>query len=167
ADTSAINMAVIAPLASTTQYEIPSRVNCAVALQLGASNIPGAGRGIFVLQSVTQGALLFEVPNVLYSVTTKECIETTCDNCFAHKSSHGKTDPRPDLAFDACEACKVAYYCSDVCKTAAWDAYHQFECPNIATIISTDPEGVGKAHPRSEDIRTIVRILSLKDAGKI
>lgn len=75
-------MAVIAPLASTTQYEIPSRVNCAVALQLGASNIPGAGRGIFVLQSVTQGALLFEVPNVLYSVVSRFPLLITPFLCF-------------------------------------------------------------------------------------
>ncbi|KAG4440343.1 hypothetical protein IFR05_004195 [Cadophora sp. M221] len=167
ADASATNMADLALLASTNRYEIPSRVNCAIALRLGASNIPGAGRGLFVLQNVKQGALVFEIPNALYSVIAKDCVKTTCDNCFAHKSSQGRTDPRPDLTFTACEACNVAYYCNDGCKRAAWDAYHQFECPNMAAIIAMDPEGVGKANPRSEDIRTIIRILSLKNAEKI
>ncbi|KAH7342483.1 hypothetical protein BKA65DRAFT_552115 [Rhexocercosporidium sp. MPI-PUGE-AT-0058] len=160
-------MTAIALLALSGQHEIPSRVNCEVALQLAESKIPGAGRGIFVLQDVKEGALLFEVPDVLFSIISKECIATTCDKCFAHKSSYGQTDPRPDIRFTVCETCNVVYYCSDACKQAAWDAYHKFECPNLLKILSTVPGGEGIADPRSEEFRTMIRILSLQDAGMI
>ncbi|KAH7419545.1 hypothetical protein BKA64DRAFT_699570 [Cadophora sp. MPI-SDFR-AT-0126] len=160
-------MAATTPQSMSTEYEIPERVKSDLTLQLRTSNIPGAGRGLFVLQDVKAGELLFEVPNVLFSTVSADCLETTCDNCFVHQSQYGKTGARPDLSFYPCDTCKIAHYCSPTCKESAWQAYHRFECPIIANMIASEPGWVDRANPRSEEFRTIIRILSVHDAGKI
>lgn len=37
-----------------------------------------------------------------------------------------------------CEGCVQAVYCSNDCKTIAWERYHQFECPILDVILQYD-----------------------------
>ncbi|XMA15612.1 hypothetical protein WAI453_008403 [Rhynchosporium graminicola] len=147
------------------EFEVPSRVRCEHPVQLGESKIPGAGRGLFVLHDVKEGGLVFEIPNVRLSIIRGESLDTTCDYCFAHTSVYGQTDPRSDLSYKACKNCNIPSYCSPACTKTAWTTYHQYECPNFSKIASSDPEG--KIRCRNEDLRTIIRILSLQFAGMI
>ncbi|PVH80035.1 hypothetical protein DL98DRAFT_419322 [Cadophora sp. DSE1049] len=96
-----------------------------------------------------------------------DCLTTTCDNCFAHRSEYGKTDPRPVLTFTLCDTCKVVHYCSSDCSSSAWLAYHEFECHILAKVLASEPGWVDTANPRSVEFRTIIRILTLHDSGMI
>jgi hypothetical protein len=44
---------------------IPSRVKSSVSLKIATSNIPGAGRGMFVLGDVAAGDVIFTIPRPL------------------------------------------------------------------------------------------------------
>jgi len=48
--------------------KIPERVRCYVPLRVGPSNIPGAGRGIFVKQDVVGGDRLFTIGDPVFLV---------------------------------------------------------------------------------------------------
>jgi hypothetical protein len=48
--------------------KIPERVRCYVPLRVGLSNIPGAGRGMFVEQDVVGGDRLFTISNPVFLV---------------------------------------------------------------------------------------------------
>ncbi|KAK0125697.1 SET and MYND domain-containing protein 3 [Cadophora gregata] len=158
-------MAAAALPSSKTQSEIPSRVKFEFILELRESKIPNGGRGLLVLQDVKAGELLFEVSDVLFSTIAADCLNTTCDNCFAHKSQYGKTDPRPYLSFTPCDTCKLSHYCSSACKESAWFTYHQFECHILAKMLSSESGWVGNANPRGEEFRTIIRLLTIHGAG--
>lgn len=98
-------------------YEtIPERVKSCVPLKVARSDTRGAGRGVFVLEAVKAGDLIFSVAKPLICIVddSEEVLETTCDNCFASRSDGLQTVTRKDLKFSACAGCWVLHYCSKV-----------------------------------------------------
>lgn len=68
------------------------------------------------------GEIIIRIERPLVQITKYEHRLFTCDNCF--KKSENTTI--------ACPVCQKVYYCSNECKTDAWNGLHQFECSILA-----------------------------------
>lgn len=96
-------------------------VEASVPLQILQSNITGAGSGLFVTKDVNIGNEIFRSSLVMNCVDDG-IHKLVCDWCYIYAASkitsnnqfRGFEDLKVDI--DACNGCKVCYYCSKVCR---------------------------------------------------
>lgn len=70
------------------------------------------------LRSYEPGELILSCSRPLVQVTKFESRLTTCDECF-----------KTFTTGVVCPTCRKVYYCSEDCKTNAWQSIHRLECP--------------------------------------
>lgn len=90
-----------------------------VPLRIGASPIPNAGSGLFVVADVAAGADIFRSQPLLL-VSEGNNLDV-CDYCFLNKNSLISPEnkffvgpERDKIEMSACMGCKIARYCSKV-----------------------------------------------------
>lgn len=90
-------------------------------IYIAPSKVDKAGYGIYAAKDYEQGELLYgEEPFVVGSVSENHCY--MCLKPFAWSvTTFG-------YSYIVCEGCKQEYYCSDQCRTQAFETYHQFLC---------------------------------------
>lgn len=64
------NKATAAPTVPTSHTQIPTRIEAQLPLAVKRSSIAGAGRGLFVLEEVHAGTLIFKIPNPFLNVVS-------------------------------------------------------------------------------------------------
>lgn len=57
-------------MSNNSPESLPRRVNAAVPLKIATSTIPGAGRGLFVLEDVKAGDIIFSIAEPLICVVS-------------------------------------------------------------------------------------------------
>lgn len=144
--------------------DIPDRVFCNTRIRIGKSSIIGAGRGMFVVEEVKAGSLIYSIDEPMMSGMSWEDIELACDNCFAVQANE-KDDIisnvlRP-VKISMCKGCYSAGYCSKKCQAEAWEHHHKVECKIMAKVAAS-----GKLRP-NHSFRMFIRIIRLMDRGLI
>lgn len=91
-----------------------------VPMRIAASQIPGAGSGLFAVDDVAAGDDIFRSQPLL--VVSEGHNNGVCDYCFVNKNSAVAQDgrfymshaERNKINISACTGCKSAQYCSKV-----------------------------------------------------
>ncbi|KAE9370084.1 hypothetical protein N431DRAFT_559368 [Stipitochalara longipes BDJ] len=153
--------------------EIPERVRGNVPLRVDTSYIPGAGRGLFVMEDVVAGDVLFTIDNPLLLVVDSGIgAAFICDNCFATvvpiPQQSLQTVAGDPIVFSSCDHCKSLFYCSKKYQTEAWAHHHELECKTIKEIsasVAVEKE-IGCLHT-GKQFRALLRLIILRTHGKI
>lgn len=91
--------------------------------KLAVLHTPELGRHVVAQEDIEVGDVIVrEDPFV--SVLLREQITMTCGNCF---SRHFNMYP--------CAYCCMTMYCSRKCVGEAWESYHFYECPFLASLL--------------------------------
>lgn len=100
--------------------------DCSVPLRIGASSIPAAGTGLFVLQDVRAGSDIFRSQPLL--VVCEANTNGVCDYCLVNNNATISPEghffvnqaERDEIAVSACTGCNIVTYCSKVRSTRHW-----------------------------------------------
>lgn len=87
---------------------------------------PEMGRHVVAAEDIKVGEVIAEdIPYV--SILLPNQILITCAHCFSRKFN-----------LYPCPYCCMTMYCSRECVTQAWEQYHFYECPFMASLIKTN-----------------------------
>ena len=104
---------------------------------------PNQGRYLVAKRDILPGEIVL-VEKPYASVLLPENYENFCHHCYGYSRS-----------LLACARCTRAMYCSTICRTAAQESYHQYECGVLEII---ERSGVGKFGHLA--LRTILKVTS-------
>ncbi|XP_053684612.1 uncharacterized protein LOC128734435 [Sabethes cyaneus] len=84
---------------------------------LRVADIPGCGQGLVAENNFTVGDVILREHPVLI-IPEPEAVYTRCANC----GDENELDLLP------CKHCILSMYCSDKCRSEAYDRFHRYEC---------------------------------------
>ncbi|KAK5641696.1 hypothetical protein RI129_010243 [Pyrocoelia pectoralis] len=89
------------------------------------------GRHVVAVQDVKVGDVI-AIEEPFTKVLLKEHYFTHCYNCL-----------KPSENLIPCDNCVLVLYCDEDCKSLAWDTFHKYECPILATLLDLNVNKFG------------------------
>ncbi|KAH9886421.1 hypothetical protein F4778DRAFT_786810 [Xylariomycetidae sp. FL2044] len=109
-------------------------------VEVRASEIPGAGRGLFAKKDFAPGDLVVYLDRPLVAELDLDRLRDTCAWCLQRAATNPMERmqaasmglPNGLIEVKACTGCRRVVYCSKACQIKAWKREHKYECQIIA-----------------------------------
>ncbi|KAK5677536.1 hypothetical protein LTS10_010108 [Elasticomyces elasticus] len=149
-------------------------------IEIRASEIPGAGNGLFAKRTFESGDVVLQLPRPLVAELYDQYREHSCAWCFLRAPASEMERKRAtafgsrtaDITVTACTGCKITRYCSKVCQRKAWKCEHKYECKVLGQEQLNQPARIvlkllGRLRAGEESIKTIMDYHSKQNDVKI